>query len=338
MQVTMSLLAGERRSGTNLLQLMLSISPAVYVAHFPPILKRLSPLVHLYDISRNGLGDLTDDVIRLIALDAVEWVGPPLHKAEIIERCNEPTLFGILSSILRTCAVDKPSASTILYKEGLALTWRTDIDRALLKPRYLVLVRDPRDVVGSFQREPSGDKHAYIIAKKWRDVYEACLVCGSELGKERFAIFTYESLLTETQRVVEEMSQFLNIPFSDSMLRHHEGRDAVRWSAGGTRWADLAKPLQPDNIRKYSGKLTDEQIVIIESVAGETMDKLGYDRKLVSKTCEVTYTPQDVARFENENEALKDVARSQLSPDRWEVSEPQIALLKDIHARLTKAS
>ncbi len=85
---------GTRRSGSNLLRLMINQLPEVAAPHPPDILQRMMPLVPLY----GNLNDpkifyqLVDDVCRLVELDPVPWEGVTLNRNDVASRCfrHEP--------------------------------------------------------------------------------------------------------------------------------------------------------------------------------------------------------------------------------------------------------
>jgi len=74
-------------------------------------------------------------------------------------------------------------------------------------------------------------------------------------------------------------------------------------------------------------------IRIFESVAGPSLDALGYERLFVQPGKELHFSAQQVVGFDAENQRMKAVRKASLSPQERSLSEPQERLLADIAAR-----
>ena len=60
-----------------------------------------------------------------------------------------------------------------------------------------------------------------------------------------------------------------------------------------------------DNYGKFLKELTEEEILIFEQVAGDTLLKLGYKLHMLKPDSPRTFTPEMIAHFNAENTRLK---------------------------------
>jgi hypothetical protein len=59
------------------------------------------------------------------------------------------------------------------------------------------------------------------------------------------------------------------------------------------------------NSHKFLEEMSEDELRIIESIAGNTIDKLGYERFKINRGYEQRFTKQDIEQFEKENELRK---------------------------------
>lgn len=77
-------------------------------------------------------------------------------------------------------------------------------------------------------------------------------------------------------------------------------------------------------------ELTTEEIEIIESITGDVMDLLGYERTLVAKGQELKFSHKDIKNFKQENTTAKDIKASQADPDDIKRRKLQMGFLNKI--------
>ena len=311
-------MVGERRSGTNLLRLMLNQHPQIVAPHMAAILDKLVPLTSCYDhleLAARKL-QMVDDALRVMEFVPVEWRGPQLSREQIASLMGEASFFSFIGALMRICA-DGEEAQVWVNKEPNALRWHSELSSELGEVLYLYLYRDPRDVVASFARLASGDKHPYVIAQEWVRKQELGLEALRLLGPSRVHLVAYEQLVENPRTILEGICSFLQIPFSPVMLEHHRHEEAQRVARYGDHWGSLDRPVTTENRRKYRKKLTEDDISVVESVAGQVMDRLGYERDYIQTGEEIRFSSAQVQVFERENEELKSGAMAQVEQGRW---------------------
>ncbi len=76
-------------------------------------------------------------------------------------------------------------------------------------------------------------------------------------------VVVYEQLVTSTESVLRDILGFLNIPWDDKVLRHHEIHSGI--TVGGT---DSGRPVDASGVGRWSGSLQQDQLELIEQICG----------------------------------------------------------------------
>jgi hypothetical protein len=309
-------MVGEQRSGSNLLRLILNESSNIAAPHPPHILQRMMPLVPLYGDLNNTktFEKLINDVCKLVELNPVPWDKVTLNRQEILSRCNETSLIAIYGAIMDLYA-EAHDASAWMCKSMQNIHWADEINLYFENPKYIFLYRDPRDVTLSFTKAVIGEKHPYFIAKQWNELQELCIEQMHKLGNKYLFPISYENLLANPEKVVRELCQFLNIDFSQNMLNFHTSNEAKRSANSSSLWENLSQPIKTNNSKKFMTDLSPDEIKIIESITGDVMDTLGYERTLINKGEEIIFTNEMINIFNEQNTAAIAMNTSTIDPD-----------------------
>jgi hypothetical protein len=142
--------------------------------------------------------------------------------------------------------------------------------RAFPDARFIVIVRDPRDVVMSWRRR--WDRDERLTADKW----ERRLARGREhiaaLPAGTVLVVRYEDLLGDLQGVSHRLCAFLELDFDPAMLRFHEH---VTKTIGGQE--NRGRPLVAGNAAKWRTGLSPSLVERVEEIAWSGMHAHGYD-------------------------------------------------------------
>jgi hypothetical protein len=200
--------------------------------------------------------------------------------------------------------------------------------------QFIYLYRDGRDVALSFMKAPSeGEKHYYNIAKDWSIAQQQALRVRDRVGPQRFLSVSYEDLTGDEAGTMKRVCEFLGATYTDDAMHFHETDEAKRAAVASDLWQNVTKPVMKDNTRKFLTQMSEEDLRIFESVAGDTLDELGYDRVHVRKGEELQYTEQQIAEFNEENARRKKAAWETMPEDDKKRREEQRAVLDGITAR-----
>ncbi len=325
---------GTQRSGSNLLRLMLNELPRIAAPHPPHILQRLMPLVPNYgDLDkRENFHQLVEDVCRLVELNPVPWEGVTLSRRDIQRRCRRQTLMGVYQAVYDAMA-EAWEARSWCCKSLANIAYLPQIETHFRSPRYIYLYRDGRDVAVSFRKAVVGEKHFYHIAREWAATQQLALGMRERIGPSRFFSISYESLTGEPEMSMRLLCKFLGVRFDGSMLEFYKSDEARRAADSSVLWGNVVKPIMADNTRKFLRDASEEDIRIFESVAGDVLSALGYDRLYVPRGAGATFTEADIRRFDEENLRLKEEVFDRTDALDIKRRDRQAALIQEIRER-----
>jgi sulfotransferase family protein len=328
---------GIQRSGSNLLRLMLNELPEIAAPHPPHILQRMMPLLPYYgDLNKAGsFSLLVDDVCRLVELNPVPWEGVTLDRKDVAARCRQNSLVAVFGAVYDVMA-EAWGAKTWCCKSLANIYYLPEIEDYFTDAKYIYLYRDGRDVAVSFSKAVVGEKHFYHIAKEWNEAQQLALSFRTKIPKERFFNLSYEELTTETERAIQALCAFLDVKYKTSMLDFHKSAEAKRAASASNLWENVTSPLIKNNSRKFLKEALESDIRIFESVAGESMDSLGYERLFAKKGEELHFGSDQIHGFDAENKRLKDEIRQRTDPADLERRKRQESVIKEIVARAGK--
>lgn len=325
-------MVGEQRSGSNLLRLILNESKEIVGPHPPHILQRFMPLLDIYgDLSdEQTFMKLIDGVCRLVETNPVPWEKVVLDRKNIRQRCRANSLVAVFGAVMDAYA-EAQQARGWICKSMQNIRWATELDAYFPNPKYVYLYRDPRDVTLSFTKAVIGDKHPYFIAKQWTELQELCLAERDRVGPDHFFSVCYEDLTSQPEQVVRQLCEFLEIKFKPEMLSFHKSGEAKNAAGSSTLWQNVVKPIM-SNSMKFLKEMPEQDIRIIESVAGHVMDELGYERVHVKPGQELAFSPTDIEQYRAENEAKIKEMSSQTDPEDLRRRKIQAQVIEEIRA------
>ncbi len=328
-------MVGEQRSGSNLLRVMLGQADEIAAPHPPHILERMMPLLPIYGDLEDpqAFATLVDDVCRLIERNPVPWENiDTFDRDEVISRCRENSLIAVFGAVMDMYA-EANGKSMWLCKSMTYIKYAKEFDAYFEDPKYVYLYRDGRDVTLSFTKAVIGDKHPYVIAQKWAELQRLCLAEQSVAPDQVFSV-CYEELTAEAEPVLRGLCDFLGVQFKSEMLTGHLSGEAQRTATSSSLWANLSKPIMRNNSQKFLKGLSEADVRIIESVAGDCLDALGYARVFVPQGEEEQFDSAEVDIFHAENRALMQERQAETDPEDRRRRQYQMQVLEEVKSRI----
>ena len=145
-----------------------------------------------------------------------------------------------------------------------------DLEQLFPDARFLVVVRDIRDVALSWHRK--WGKNMVLCADKWNRRMRACMRHLGAMSPDRYEIVRYEDLLTGPATVVERICTWLAVEPEPKMLRFHETVERI---VPGK--LNYGKPIIRGNAQKWRHEMIAKDVLRIEQVAFDAMRELGYE-------------------------------------------------------------
>ncbi len=331
------LVIGTQRSGSNLFRLMLNQLPGVVSLHPPHILQTFMPMLPQYGAlgssvaeRASGFTKLVEDVCRFVELNPASWDNIPLDREEVMNRCSAPSLIEIYR-VIQERAAEVHQKPIWCCKSMANVSYIPQIEAAGLRPTYIHLFRDGRDVALSFRKAIVGEKHFYHLAKQWTKDQREALDYTRKFAADRTISVRYEELVADAEGVMKGICERIGTEFSPEVLKFHQSEEAQSIAQAGSMWANVVKPVMSKNSNKFLTEMTEEQLAMFENVAGQTLKDLGYEL-FAKKPITSAFTDAEIAEFDAENKRLKEEFRAKLPPEELAKRKGQEELVTQIKA------
>lgn len=272
-------IVGMSRSGTTLLSRMLDAHSEVAIlpeTWMYVVLDRLGCLEEISDAWRaslffnevwQNLKSYRDPAASVLAREAsrkVGYIGPTAP---------------ILETLGRAYAKER-NARIWGEKTPAHALWLPQIRALFPQARILFMVRDPRDVLVSYDdRWDEGKRNTDYVAStaSLLKYYMNHLLHRPAFPPEQIRWVKYESLVTEPSIELEKICEFLDVDFQLSMLAFYRQHAHVeRDMPEGEHHALLSRPTTTEKIGRYREALSPTQVALVERVLGVEMLGLGY--------------------------------------------------------------
>lgn len=328
---------GTQRSGSNLLRLMLNQLPDIAAPHPPHILMRMMPLMEggVYGNTGNkqNFATLVNDVCELVELNPIPWDNVQLDRDHIASSCRKPTLLGVMEAVYDQLAASW-GAKDWCCKSLANIHYLPEIETHFNDPRYIYLYRDGRDVALSFSKAVVGEKHPYHIARDWARTQKLALALEPNVPKSRFFKIGYEQVLSHPKETMQALCRFLGKEYDPAMLNFFESGEARKAATSSELWGNVSRPIMKSNFGKYLTQSSPQDVRIFESVAGDVLDRLGYQRYYVEAGEEIRFTSAHLAEFDAENERMKKAVLMGTDPADIDRRDRQQNLIETIVGRV----
>lgn len=272
-------IVGTGRSGTTLLSRMLDAHSEIAI--LPEtwcyvILDRLGCIKEFTDPWQTclffkevwqNLSSVRDPAARVVASEASSqsrYVGPTAR---------------VLEQIGQAYAHERNAKIWGEKTPGHAL-WLPQIRDLFPRARLLFMVRDPRDVLVSYDdRWNFGrrDVNYLINTAALLKLYLVHLLNQPSFPPEQIHWVKYESLTEQPCAELGKICDFLGVDFEPSMLAFHEKHQNVEEDMHDGRYHILlSKPVTTEHIGRYRSAFRPSQIALVERLLGDEMLSLGY--------------------------------------------------------------
>lgn len=320
---------GTQRSGSNLLRVMLNQLPEINAPHPPHIIQTMMPLLAGYGNLQqaSNFSKLVDDVCRLVELNPVNW-NITFDRREVENRCAGNNLPQVMKAVYELKALHA-GASWWCCKSMASIHYIQDIEDAGIHPFYIHIYRDGRDVALSFRKAIVGEKHIYHLAKQWKEEQDLSLAFCRTIDPARYIAIPYEQFILDPESTMRSICGKLGIVYRPEVMDYSRSEESRETAASGEMWSNLVKPVMKDNTRKFLRELSETDIALFETVAGDTLETLGYE--LCSSPAQRIWPDAaTVAAFTAENQRLKAEARQKATASDIEKRAAQDAFIASL--------
>lgn len=150
--------------------------------------------------------------------------------------------------------------------------------------RFVHIVRDGRDVVLSFKDLGWGPDSAIESALRWRNWVELGRDAARDIDRERYLEIRYEDLAADPAQVLRQVCEFIALPFSEQMFEYTERADEIIGANYYPEGHGRIRLPPTSGLRDWRTQMDREDLVKFELVAGDLLDRLGYERAVPKAT------------------------------------------------------
>jgi len=266
------------RSGSNLITKMLDAHPQVCGPFPSQIIKTMGPQLFRYgDLQRDANWKilLQDTVDYLHAMHS-EWRVYPTA-AELFDHVPQRH-FGAVVRYAYEKEAQIAGKKRLFVKDNHAYNSIGFIEAHFDNPRYVWLVRDPRDMAFTWKNSVLSGGLDNAAATWQRDQAASMQVYGYMQALGRIVLVRFEDLLSRPEHELRRVCETLELDYAPEMLDFHKGEVVQENAARMSAWNDLGQPLKPDNSGLYRTGLAEVEVRYVEAVCGAEMAYFGYER------------------------------------------------------------
>jgi hypothetical protein len=139
--------------------------------------------------------------------------------------------------------------------------------------KFILMVRDPRDVYASSKAALDYDLHTAIGT--WEKALLDGVLAKSYLGLERVRQIRYEDLVMAPRARLQDLCGFLGVEYEEAMFSYPHS-DAAKAVAKLDHHRNLLRPVFASSVGRYRQILTQEEIATIHRRLYSPMTCLGY--------------------------------------------------------------
>ena len=273
-------IVGAPRSGTTLLQVMLSQIPGMHVTaetKFLILTKLRSKLLGSLDDQRGF-----EQTLAAIRYNVCQWRELPvdLDRLEAELRDTPREYAALFDTLLFHIQQGRPGCRRIGEKSPNHIHFVEYLLKHFDDGQVINILRDGRDAFVS-QREAFGTD-LVGSAFRWRHYIRLHERFSSTLSPDQYTAVKYEDLVTSPESELKRLCEFLREDFSPELLEHHRRSDAGFTSNESHKHRTL-EPVTTSRVRRYQKSLSSNEIAIYQTIAGSELSRLGYPLEKTSK-------------------------------------------------------
>jgi hypothetical protein len=269
------IILGPPRSGTTLLGLMLQSHPRIAI----PAENRF--LLPTY-FARATFGDLSEPENRrrlgeaIVGSKGFDDLG--LDPAWVVERVMATgwTVGAAFGQVLRAHA-DRFGKVRWGDKRPAYRRYIWVIERLFPNAQFVNTIRDGRDCVASMGSHPVWEEHSEpnIRIREWVESVRYAETARERLSSESFYDVRYENLVTEPEKELRGLCDYLGEEFDEAMLR--PGTIADEIVPERMVWhANTRNDVSASSVGGFAERLTESDLRTCETIMGDQLRELGY--------------------------------------------------------------
>ncbi len=280
---------GRPRTGTTLLQLFFDAHPNVQIP---------SECMHVGQlfIHYNGVKKWDAQIIDNFIQDFCKTWLFTFDKFNVAQIKKDLNYYIDSLNYSMVCKIIAKNYNTVYKKEELLICGDKNplysqvfgsIFKIIDNSKFIHLVRDPRDTHISLFNTRFVSPSITYNTKRWVNSVKTLDVYSKHYPQLIYTL-KYEDLVTEPEKYLKEICDFLNIPFSPEMLNYLDEKESltkVAFVNDGYKQKyhlSVCEKVNTKKIDQWKTRLSSGKIKKAEKVAGDWLEKYGYEKKFKS--------------------------------------------------------
>jgi hypothetical protein len=226
----------------------------------------------------------------------------PAARVVAREASKQPRYAGPTARLLETLGqayADERRARIWGEKTPAHALWLPQIRDLFPRARVLFMVRDPRDVMVSYDDRWNGARRSteYLICTAaLLKYYLFHLFHRPGFPPDQVRWVKYEELTSQPAAELERICEFVGVDFEPTMLNfYRRNKSTESDTPDGQHHRLLSKPVTADHVGRYKTALTSSQIALAELFLNQEMQTLGYS---LSQSRTALFTSEEEKCFE----------------------------------------
>ena len=193
------------------------------------------------------------------------------HKYQEIAN-NSKSIVEIFDKISELHLNSRPFADFFLEKTPQHVLCLDRLVQWFPEAYFINVYRDVRDSCLSAMKFTGIEQGSSL--ENFVSYWNKCVNARQAINSPKIYDVKYEDLVRSPQDCVTDIMEFLNIPFQSEQL--DVKKHSLSSRSGKDGFSKLGKPIDSSSVGRWREQLNDEQLSIIEKLAGENMKKLKY--------------------------------------------------------------
>jgi hypothetical protein len=276
--VKFDFLISSERSGSNLITKIIDGHSLYCGPASPHLLRVFKPIMSKYgDLTNSTKWDtFINDVLDFFNCKIGIWEAN--YTKQELKAIKDRSLASVVKYIYKkeTCIHSK---TNVFIKEVRTYDLVSYINQTFIKPKFIWLVRDPRDMALSWSKSPVHRGDIVRASNIWKYDQRATIDIYKQLkDSKNILLLKYEDLISNQLEAMQMVCNFLDIEFENQMINFYKSKMSITNASKTDNWRNLNKEIISNNSKKYESDLSSDQIQFIEYVCSTEMEYLGYNK------------------------------------------------------------
>ena len=270
------------RSGTTLLQRMLDAHPEMTIANDTHFITRAAKRA----LRKNPNPELTAELLKQVE-SYRRFYRMGLESRDVHEASQHCSTYSEFVSSLYNRRAELKGKTISGEKTPDYCRQMPVLSGLFPRAKFIHIIRDGRDTTLStldWATETKGPGRWSLWATDpvgtcalwWKWQAGSGHFEGQRLGKALYHELKYEDLVADPTGELKQISEFLQILFSEKMARFYEGK--TRTQEGLSAKSAWIPPTS--GLRNWKAQMSDEDVAVFDGIAGDFLDKISYERRI----------------------------------------------------------